>query len=244
MPHPRFYCPPALADAVQINLSPTAAHHAAKVLRLRRGDQVILFDGTGGEYEASIHWIERNEVLVDVGRHLAVEREAPLSLCLAQGLSTGDKMDYTLQKAVQMGVARFQPLATRKSVVRLTEERGARRQQHWESVAIHACEQCGRNRLPEVSPVEDCETWLAGVQASPVVKLLLDPFADQRLTDLARPTGEVIVLVGPEGGLTDEEIAATQVAGFQPIRLGPRVLRTEVAGLALLAAINALWGDF
>jgi 16S rRNA (uracil1498-N3)-methyltransferase len=117
MPHPRFYCPPVLADAVQINLSPTAAHHAAKVLRLRRGDQVILFDGTGGEYEASIHWIERNEVLVDVGRHLAVEREAPLSLCLAQGLSTGDKMDYTLQKAVQMGVARFQPLATRKSVV-------------------------------------------------------------------------------------------------------------------------------
>jgi 16S rRNA (uracil1498-N3)-methyltransferase len=97
---------------------------------------------------------------------------------------------------------------------------------------------------PEVSPVEDFETWLAGVQATPAVKLLLDPFADQRLTDLARPTGEVIVLVGPEGGLADEEIAATQAAGFQPIRLGPRVLRTEVAGLALLAAINALWGDF
>jgi len=244
MADPRFYCPFALTDAVQVNLSPTAAHHAAKVLRLRRGDRVVLFDGTGGEYEASIHWVERNEVVVDVGRHLTVEREAPLSLCLAQGLATGDKMDDTLQKAVQMGAARFQPLATRKSVVRLTEERGARRQQHWESVAIHACEQCGRNRLPEVSPVEDCETWLAAVQASPVLKLVLDPFADRRLTDLARPLGEVIVLVGPEGGLTEEETRAARAAGFQAIRLGPRVLRTEVAGLALLAAINALWGDF
>jgi 16S rRNA (uracil1498-N3)-methyltransferase len=241
---PRFYCPSPLADAVQVNLSPTAAHHAAKVLRLRRGDHIALFDGTGGEYLASIHSTERSEVVVDVGRHLPVEREAPLILCLAQGLSTGDKMDYTLQKAVQMGVARFQPLATKKSVVRLTEERGARRQQHWESVAIHACEQCGRNRLPRVMPVEECIAWIEEVRTMPALKLVLDPLAERRLTDLAKPSGEVIVLVGPEAGFTEEELAAIRAAGFQPIRLGPRVLRTEVAGLAVLAALNALWGDF
>lgn len=244
MPFPRFYCSFPLTDIVQTSLGPAAAHHAAKVLRLRRGDQIVLFDGSGGEYEASIHWIERGEVLVDIGKHLAVEREAPLSFCLAQGLSTGDKMDYTLQKAVQLGVARFQPLATQKSVVRLTEERGARRQQHWESVAIHACEQCGRNQLPEIAPVEEVSTWLRGVNTAPAVKLLLSPLAERRLTELRKPNGDVILLVGPEGGLADDEVALAIAVGFQPIRLGPRVLRTEVAGLAALAAMNALWGDF
>jgi 16S rRNA (uracil1498-N3)-methyltransferase len=244
VPVPRFHCSFSLAHAVQVRLPPSAAHHAAKVLRLRAGDDITLFDGSGGEYQASINTVERDAVLVDVGRHVAVEREAPFPICLAQGLSSGDKMDYTLQMAVQMGIARFQPLATRKSVVRLTEERGARRQQHWESVAVHACEQCGRNRLPEVGPVTELSEWLVTAGEAGDTRLLLSPEAKISLADLPRPHDELIMLVGPEAGLADDELAAAQAAGFQQVRLGPRILRTEVAGLAALAAMNALWGDF
>ena len=242
MPTPRFYCPFPLADAVQIELEPDSAHHAAKVLRLRRGDRVVLFDGSGGEYEASIHDVGRNAVVVDVGKFHAGDRESALKVCLAQGLASGDKMDTILQKSVELGVTRFQPLATRRSVVRLTEERGARRAQHWQQVAVAACEQCGRNHLPEVLAVEDFDCWIAR-QASGL-RLLLTPDAARRLADMPEPAGEVTLLAGPEGGFTDDEVTQALAAGYAPVRLGPRVLRTETAGLAALAAVQALWGDF
>lgn len=241
MPTPRLYCPFPLADTVQIALTPEAAHHAAKVLRLKRGDYVVLFDGLGGEYQASIHEVERDTVIADVGRFESVSRESSLDICLAQGLATGDKMDTILQKAVELGATRFQPLATRKSVVRLTDERAARRAQHWQQVAIAACEQCGRNRIPDVAPVQDFAAWAAQVVG---LRLLLAPDGAQKLANLPKPTLPVILLAGPEGGLDNAEIAAALTAGFVPVRLGPRVLRSETAGLAALAAMQVLWGDF
>lgn len=238
---PRLYCPFPLTNAVQVMLAAAAAHRAAKVLRLRRGDEVVLFDGSGGEYAASIHHVGRDGVLVDVGKHRHEDRESVLHVCLAQGLATGDKMDAILQKAVELGAAAFQPLATRKSVMKLTEERGARRVQHWQHVVIAACEQCGRNRLPEVRPVEDFESWAARPAG---VRLLLMPDAPRRLADLPAPTGCVTLLAGPEGGFSDAEAQLALASGFTPVRLGPRVLRTETAGLAALAAMQTLWGDF
>ena len=240
---PRFYCPSGLEHQVQIRLPERTAHHAAKVLRLQPGDRVNLFDGLGGEYQASIHQLDRDGVLLDVGRHLAVERESPLSLCLAQGLASGDKMDYIVQKAVQLGVSRVQPLATRKSVVKLNAERSERRQGHWANVVIAACEQCGRNRLPEVLPVLALADWLGRLE-DVSTKLLLSPEGQIRLRALPRPTGDILLLAGPEGGLTQQETEDAVRAGFAPVQIGPRVLRTETAGLAAVAALQALWGDF
>ncbi|MBA2689677.1 MAG: 16S rRNA (uracil(1498)-N(3))-methyltransferase [Burkholderiales bacterium] len=241
MPTPRFFSPIALADACQIELSAAAARHAAKVLRLRRGDEVVLFDGGKGEYEASIHEVNRDAVLVDVGRFRPIVRASPLKVCLAQGLASGDKMDTILQKAIELGVSRLQPLATQRSIVRLTDERAARRAQHWQNVAIAACEQCGNNEIPEVLPVEDFNEW---IPRSAGVRLLLMPSAPQPLTSQLRPVDEVSLLVGPESGFSETEIEAALAAGFTAVRLGPRILRAETAGLAALAAMQAMWGDF
>ena len=238
---PRLYCRFPLADAVQVALAPDAAHHAAKVLRLRRGDEAVLFDGSGGEYAASIHHVGRDGVLVDVGRHRAEDRESPLRICLAQGLATGDKMDTILQKAVELGVTAFQPLLTQKSVVKLTDERAERRALHWQQVVIAACEQCGRNCLPEVRPVEQFDAWVV-VQTG--ARMLLMPGAPQRLADTPKALDEITLLTGPESGFSSTETQLALTSGFTPVRLGPRVLRTETAGLAALAAIQTLWGDF
>jgi 16S rRNA (uracil1498-N3)-methyltransferase len=241
VPIPRFYCPFPLRDAVQVRLAQDAAHHAARVLRLRRGDDVVLFDGSGGEHAGSVHQVARDAMLIDVGKHYPDDRESSLRVCLAQALASGDKMDTILQKAVELSVAEFQPLATGKSVVKLGEERAVRRAQHWQQVVIAACEQCGRNRLPLVQPVQDFVTWV-GLQGG--MRLILLPSARESLGDLPRPTESFTVLVGPEGGFSDREIGLACEQGFKPIRLGPRVLRTETAGLAALAAVQALWGDF
>ena len=241
MPVPRIYCQFEIADAVQVELGVNAAHHAARVLRLRRGDDVVLFDGKGGDYAASIHEVNRARVLVDVGRHRPDDRESALHVCLAQGLATGDKMDTILQKAVELGAAAFQPIASRRSVVKLTDERSARRAAHWQQVAIAACEQCGRNRLPDVRPVEEVDSWVVHQTG---VRLILAPDGAQRFADLPRPGESVTLLVGPEGGFSDAEVTLALAAGFKPVRMGPRILRTETAGLAALAAMQALWGDF
>lgn len=238
---PRFYSPFPLHDAVQVSLAEHAAHHAARVLRLRRGDDVVLFDGNGGEYAGSVHEVARDGVIVDVGRHSPEDRESRLHICLAQGLASGDKMDTILQKAVELGVAEFQPLATGKSVVKLGEERAVRRAQHWQQVVVAACEQCGRNRLPVVLPVQDFATWMAQQGG---MRLVLMPNAPVRLADLPPPTEPLTLLVGPEGGFADAEIRLAHEQGCKPIRLGPRVLRAETAGLAALAAVQMLWGDF
>jgi 16S rRNA (uracil1498-N3)-methyltransferase len=245
---PRFHSPFPLAVGVRVALSEGAARHAARVLRLDVDDALTLFDGRGGEYACRVASRGRDAMAVDVLAWHRIERESPLGLTLVQGLQAGEKMDLTVQKAVELGVGRIVPVFTRRGVVRLEGERARKRAAHWRAVAVSACEQCGRNRVPDLADPEALPPWLdrppAGV--SPL-RLMLDPGASLTLDALPRPpkaTGAVELLVGAEGGLTAEETERACRAGFVAVRLGPRVLRTETAGLAALAAIQCLWGDF
>lgn len=219
------------------------AHHVAHVLRLGQGDALTVFDGRGLEYPAVIERIAKSTVTVRVSDPAEVSRESPLAVSLAQGISSGERMDYTVQKAVELGVRSIQPLSVERSVVRLSAERAAKRTAHWQAVAVAACEQSGRNHVPQVLPVMSFTSWIATV-ASDALKLTLSPEAASNLRELSRPEGEVVLLVGPEGGLSPREIEVARAAAFMPLRLGPRVLRTETAALAALAAMQVMWGDF
>jgi 16S rRNA (uracil1498-N3)-methyltransferase len=240
---PRFHCPLPLAEGQLVELPPQAAHHALRVLRLAAGDPVVIFGGGGGEFAARIVEARPGAVALRVGAYSPGDRESALAVTLAQALLSGDKMDLVVQKAVELGAARIQPLATARAVARLCGERAGKRLAHWRAVAVAACEQCGRNRVPEVAPVAALMGWLPGA-AGAAAGFVLAPEAGTGLRALPPPEGPVTLLVGPEGGLDPEELAAARSAGFQPVRLGPRVLRTETAGLAALAALQALWGDF
>ncbi|WP_126446508.1 16S rRNA (uracil(1498)-N(3))-methyltransferase [Sulfuricystis multivorans] len=241
---PRFHCPPPLAPGALVELPETVCHHALRVLRMRNGDRLILFDGNGGEWQATLKVGAGGTAQALLGEFDPIERESPLQVTLAQALPAGDKMDWIVEKCVELGVAAIQPLAAKRSVMRLSLERMARRVQHWNAIAAAACEQCGRNRVPIVAPVLDLHQYLATAQAQNACRLLLAPQGEDTLRSLARPTAPIVVMVGPEGGWDDGEIIAAQAAGFARVRLGPRVLRTETAGAALLAALQALWGDF
>ena len=243
----RFFCPAPLSlDSPVVTLSENAARHACRVLRLRAGDALRLFDGRGGEYAAQIVAAERDQVTVELLEHVLIERESPLFVTLVQALQTGDKMDWTIQKAVELGVARVVPVSARRSLLRLSGERALRRAAHWQQVALAACEQCGRNRVPEIAPLQNLEQWLAQSAAADVLRLILLPDAEQSLHALKLPAANtrIELLIGSEAGWDPEEISLAKQAAYLPLRLGPRVLRTETAGLAALAALQCLWGDF
>jgi 16S rRNA (uracil1498-N3)-methyltransferase len=240
---PRFHCPFPLAPGATVDLPPEAAHHATKVLRMSDGDGVILFDGRGGEWFGSLRRVGRT-MAVALESFDDTDREPPLSITLAQGLPAADKMDWIMQKAVELGVARIAPVACRRSVIRLSGERMERRVAHWQAVAIAACEQCRRNRVPEVASLVDLPQFLGECAGDNGQRLVLAPEAGTRLAALPKPSGALTLLIGPEGGFEEGELAAAAAAGFRPVSLGPRVLRTETAGLAALAAMMALWGDF
>jgi 16S rRNA (uracil1498-N3)-methyltransferase len=238
----RVYLDAALEPGTLVELSGTAAGHLTRVLRLRAGAALTLFNGRGGEYSASIERVRRSEVTLAVGEHQAIERESPVALTLAQGISRGERMDLVVQKATELGVSRLIPLVTERSVVRLDEEQSDRKSSHWRAIAIAACEQCGRNRLPEVALPAQLREFLR--QPPPEsARLLLSPAAAQRIEDVPRPASGVTVLIGPEGGLSDEEQAAAQAAGFTAVNLGPRVLRTETAAIAALTLLQREFGD-
>ena len=240
----RLYFPGVIADHGECHVVAGQAHHVIHVLRLQAGAQLTLFDGRGVEYATLIKRIDKSGLTLTVSGRVEVSRESPLHVQLAQGISSGERMDYTVQKCVELGVSAIQPLITQRSVVRLASERAERRVAHWRSVAAAACEQCGRNHLPDVLPVQALLKWLGGPTAQDGVRFLLSPHASAtRLRDMARPQGKVTLLVGPEGGWNAEESAAALSAGFGPLALGPRVLRTETAAVAALAAMQALWGD-
>ncbi len=243
---PRFFLPIGLVSYTEIVLPEASAHHAARVLRLGVGDAVTLFDGTGVEFAGNIIFIGRQEVRVQLAAGQAVSRESPLQVTLIQGISSGDRMDYTLQKAVELGVARIVPVFCARSVVRLAGERAQKRQQHWQQLVVAACEQCGRNRVPEVVSAQSLESAISsfGEELGAGLSLLLDPLAEQGLRALAPPSQAVFLLAGPEGGMTDDERRRAMRAGFLGIRLGARVLRTETAALAAMAAMQLAWGDF
>ncbi len=239
----RLYCPLPLSTGAPLDLPEAAAHHASRVLRLRNGDELTLFNGKGGEFAARIERIEGRGVAVSLGERRDIERESPLVVTLVQGLATGDRMDYAIQKAVELGVAAVQPVIMVRSVARLDAARAEKRMLHWRQIAISACEQCGRNRIPDVLPLQDLDDWLAQPTAVSL-RLLLAPDARGALGALARPAGSIELLTGPEGGLAPEETDAALRVGFTAVRLGPRILRTETAALAALAALHALWGDW
>lgn len=244
MNSPRFFCNLPLEPGLELDLPEDVVRHAVRVLRLPPGASITLFNGQGGEYEATITHIDKTQVLASIGPHDPVERESPLHLTLVQALQAGEKMDYTIQKSVELGVSLIQPVASKRSVVKLSGDRQSKREAHWQSVAISACEQCGRNQVPQVSPIRPLEQWLGQSGNHAGVKLMLAPGAALSLDQLPPTTDRITLLVGAEGGLEPGEIQAAQSSGFIPIRLGPRILRTETAGLAVLAAIQMLWGDF
>jgi len=241
---PRLHVAQGLHPGASLDLPDKPAHHAARVLRLGAGDALTLFDGSGGEYEARVVAIARSRVTVSVGAHHAHERESPLAVTLVQGLSGSEKMDFIIQKAVELGVSAIQPVLTGKSVVRLAAERSGTKLSHWRRVVIAACEQCGRNRVPEVRGVLRLRDYCAMPEAIPT-RLLLSPRGEARMTDIAVAAGSAVALAaGPEAGFGSEDESLLINSGFVPVRLGPRVLRAETAPLAALAALNALRGDF
>ena len=221
-------------------LPPASAHHALKVLRLGSGDSLVLFDGSGGELHALLDVRARQAVAVG-GQWQEVSREPPLDIVLVQALASSDKMDWIIQKAVELGVSGIVPVQAARSVLRLAGERADKKLEHWRQVVIAACEQCGRNWLPFVAPVQSLGTYLA--QPSDAARLILVP-GGERLSTIQPIPSSIHLLIGPEGGWSEEETALCLHASSRTVGLGPRVLRTETAGLAALAALQARAGDF
>lgn len=245
---PRFFTSDLLALGARLLLPKEAAHHAAKVLRLNPGAHVEMFNGDGHAYRAQILRLDKQEVTVLIEQRLEVSCESALQVRLVQGISSGERMDFTMQKCVELGVQTIQPVQTERSVVKLVGERKEKRVRHWQSIVESACEQCGRNYVPEVQSVVGLLEWLgsqdSGAENPSVLKLLLSPEAGIGLRELPKPEAPVILAVGPEGGFSETEQVALRQCGFVGARLGPRVLRTETAALAALSAMQALWGDF
>ncbi|MBI1195328.1 MAG: 16S rRNA (uracil(1498)-N(3))-methyltransferase [Gammaproteobacteria bacterium] len=239
---PRIYHSEPLTAGTQVTLEEQAGRHILRVLRLRPGAELILFDGAGGEYEARLAEGGRAAV-ADVISFTDIDRESRLEIHLAQVIARGERMDQIIQKAVELGVQRITPLTSERCGVRLEPGKAVKRLLHWQGVIASACEQCGRNRLPEIDDCIDLSPWLADGAGG--IRFILHPEASERLADLAAPEDrKVTLLVGPEGGLTDAEVDAALACGFHAIRLGPRVLRTETAGMAAVSTLQALWGDF
>jgi 16S rRNA (uracil1498-N3)-methyltransferase len=238
----RVFVDTPLECGARVTLRGNAAGHVTRVLRLRPGAPLTLFNGKGGEFAGRIEAARGDAVTVAVGEASATERESPLRLTLAQGVSRGERMDLIVQKATELGVARLLPLLTERSVVRLDAKAAARKLAHWRGIAIAACEQSGRNRLPSLTEPLELREFLAG-KAEDGTRLLLSPGAALGIADVPRPAGAVTVLIGPEGGLSAEEQERAVAAGFLGVRLGPRVLRTETAAIAALSLLQRQFGD-
>jgi len=238
---PRIFTDSPLAVGSQCQLDDNAANHVGRVLRMQAGQALLLFNGDGHDYHATITEAGKKHVLVAVTEAAENETESPLRVVLAQTLSKGDRMDYAVQKAVEMGVSEIVPLTTERCDVKLKGDREDKRLRHWQQVAISAAEQCGRARVPEIQPVMTVQQWLEHARACDL-RLVLHHRTEQSLNTLEKPSS-IALMIGPEGGLTAEEIALAESHGFLPVALGPRVLRTETAPVAAIALCQWLWGD-
>ncbi|OOG28571.1 16S rRNA (uracil(1498)-N(3))-methyltransferase [Thioalkalivibrio denitrificans] len=241
----RLFVDQPLAIGDSIELDERAHRHAIQVLRLRPGARITLFNGRGGEYQAEITLADKRRSAADIKAFEDRDTRPALSVTLVQGISRGERMDFSLQKATELGVSRVVPIITRHSQARGDARRLANRHSHWQGVIISACEQCGRNELPILEPATTLDQWLSDERdayGGEICGLVLDPQADHGLGNMS-PRGPVHLLIGPEGGLDDAEIALARRHGMHPVSLGPRILRTETAGIAALAVIQALWGD-
>jgi len=237
----RLFVPLALAQGKKIELDDENAHYVRTVLRLKTDSEIILFNGEGGEYACTVAEVSRKSVLIAV--HAWNERtvESPLRVILGLGIARGDRMDISVQKAVELGVNVMTPLITERCVVQFKGEKKPQRWLHWQKIIQHAAEQSGRTRMPEFTDIETLPQWLKRQQG---LKLFLDPYAVTSLSELVPVDGQVTLLTGPEGGFAEHERDAAQSAGFIPVQLGQRILRTETASLAALSAVQMLWGDF
>ena len=240
----RIYFPDTVPEHGICEIPAAQAHHIVHVLRLGKGDPVTLFDGRNTEYSAVISDCARGNVRVKVQGRNPGNRESPLQVTLVQAVSSGERMDFTVQKAVELGIAAVQPVLSERCVVRLSGERAAKRVAHWQAVAVAACEQCGRSQVPLVHGLLSYASWLGQASSNTATRILLAPGGETGLKGMNRPAGSILLLAGPEGGLTAAELDSAHRAGFIALKLGPRTLRTETAALAALAAMQVLWGDF
>lgn len=245
----RLYTPASLTTGKLIELDDDNGHYVRTVLRLKKDDQIILFNGRGGEYLCTLIEVSRKAVLIDVGQWHDRSVESPLQVTLGLGISRGDRMDLAVQKAVELGANRITPLLTERCVVQFKGEKKPQRLLHWQKIVQHAAEQSGRTALPALLEIEQLQNWIDRQQG---LKVFLDPYATTALTELQPETMKacpersrrITLLTGPEGGFSDQERDMAKAFGFIPVRLGSRILRTETASLAALAAVQVLWGDF
>lgn len=244
MSAPRFYCPPPLPLSTNFELPAAAAHHASRVLRLRVNDAVQIFDGIGNALDATINQISGKRVILGNLQTCMAQASSGLHIVLAQAMCTSDKMDWIVQKATELGVAEILPVQTQRSVAKLSGARAEKRAEHWRSVAISACEQCGRNTLPQIHAPQELEAWLLSMRNMPGSKFILLPGGATQLQVQPKPQISATLLIGPEGGFNTDEANVALQMGFAPILLGPRVLRTETAAIAGISALQTLWGDF
>ncbi|SMF23191.1 16S rRNA (uracil1498-N3)-methyltransferase [Alteromonadaceae bacterium Bs31] len=237
---PRIYTAQTLSLSRPLELEEEAAHHLVKVLRMQVGRELLVFDNSGKEYSATIESISKKTCTLEITHCRDIDRESPLCTELAIGLSRGERFDWVLQKATELGVSRIVPLFTERTEVKLQPERLQKRYRQWQKILIASCEQCQRNRLPELVQALTLENYLQQTQAE--LKLVLHHRSNNKIGEYTKPASTAL-LVGPEGGLSDNEITAAQNAGFKPLTMGPRVFRTETAPVAALAVIQSLWGD-
>lgn len=239
---PRIYVEIDLAQGQTVTLPAPAYRHLVTVLRRVRGDAVTLFNGHGGEYTAILESVTRGALTAAVTDFSSVNRESPLNITLAQAVSKGERMDYAIQKSVELGVTSIQPLVTDHGVVKLNEERWLRKQEHWQNVAASACEQTGRTRVPHVARVVDLRKWLSALP-SEALRMVLSIGTETMLGDLDYDGKPILLAVGPEGDFSEVEKGLLERAHFKGVGLGPRLLRTETAGVVALSVMQSLWGD-
>jgi len=236
----RFYCPELTIEDELFSLPDAAHRHAVQVLRLKQGDSLQLFNGSGLEVDAELEVVTKRESSVRLGKQIVVENESPLNITLLQGISRGERMDYALQKAVELGVNKIIPVATERCNVQLSGGRSDKRLAHWQGVIVSACEQSGRSIVPELTKIMSLEDAFAENKVA--CQLVLDPLAEQGFTTVEKQD-DIALLIGPEGGLSEQEIIQAKHADFQAVRFGPRILRTETATVAALAVVQTMWGD-
>lgn len=236
----RFYCPDLNPEKNLITLPAEVHRHAIQVLRLKPGATISLFDGKGFEFNAELQAVDKRSATAVLTEQVMTQNESPLSLTLLQGISRGDRMDYTLQKAVELGVQKIVPVITARCNLQLSGARADKKTAHWQGVIISACEQSGRSALPKLAPIQHYDAMLAEYHQG--TRLILDPRAEQGFNALTRQS-KASLLIGPEGGFDDAEVEQAVASGFQAIRFGPRILRTETAAVSALAALQTLWGD-
>ena len=244
MSQSRLFSPLQLRANAELSLGGERARYVGRVLRLRPGDALTVFDGNGGEYAATVGKVTKQELQLSVGEHSSPNTESPFKIRLVQGISRGDRMDFVVQKATELGVHRISPVITDHSVVRLEPERAAKRHAHWRKIAQSACEQCRRNIVPAIDAPRSLIDWFADNADSDTLQIILRADAQDAMPAIDPRGNDISILIGPEGGFSEAEYERATVAGLQAVKLGPRVMRTETAALVALSIAQSSWGDY